>query len=165
MSDKINPGFLKRICKLSNYLRILLEDLHMKKWLQIIIEDLWVIISIANSCWASAYEQVNYRSQAKIYEWLDQLRILVKDLHVKKLTADLSIKSMSEQIIRGYLLKNCMWAELIRVLIDKKAVTQIWLQWCISYYSCSNVDPRRTRATVALDVDPLYMESPDVWGK
>ena len=72
---------------------------------------------------------------------------------------------MSEQISRGFLLKICVWAELIGVLIDQKAVVQIWLWWCIGCFSCPNVDLKRIKATVEPDADPPYMESPDAPSK
>ena len=47
---------------------------------------------------------------------------------MNRLIADLFVRSMSEQMSRGFLLKICVQAELIGVLIDQKAATQIWLQ-------------------------------------
>ena len=45
MNDKINRGFLLRICMWTD-------------WPQIQIEDLWVTRSIADSCWGSACDLV-----------------------------------------------------------------------------------------------------------
>ena len=55
------------------------------------------------------------------------MRIFVKDLCVNEMTTDLFVRSISEQISHGFLLKIYMWAELIRVLMDQKLITQIWL--------------------------------------
>lgn len=126
------------------------------------MEDLWVILSIANLCWGYVCEQIDGRSQAKIYEYLDQSRILVEDLHVKKLTANLSIRSMNKQISGRFLLRIYMWAELTRVLINQKAIAQRWLQWCISCSSCLDVDLRQIRATAKPDADLSYIKSPNI---
>ena len=38
-----------------------------------------------------------------------------KDLYMNGLTANLSVRSMSEQISHKFLLKICVWAKLIKV--------------------------------------------------
>ena len=80
---------------------------------------------------------------------------------MKRLTTDLFVRSMNEQISCGFLLKICVRAELIGVLIDQKAVAQMWLWWCVDRSSCSDVDLRWIKATAESDVDPPYMESPN----
>ena len=59
---------------------------------------------------------------------------------MNKLIAGLSVRSMSEQISCGFLLKICVQTELIWVLIDQKAVAQMWLWWCVGRSSCPNMD-------------------------
>lgn len=56
MSDKINPRLLKKTYESPNQLKILVENLRMKRWSQIIIEDLWMIGSIADLFWGFACE-------------------------------------------------------------------------------------------------------------
>ena len=82
---------------------------------------------------------------------------------MNKLTANLSVRFMSKQISCGFLLKICVQAKLIGVLINQKAVAQMWLWWYISCSSYLDVDLRRIGATAKPDADPPYMESPNVF--
>lgn len=80
---------------------------------------------------------------------------------MNKLIADLFVRSINKQISRGFLLKICVRAKLIRVLIDQKVVVQIWLWQCIGRSNCPNVDLRQIKATAKPDADLFYMESPN----
>ena len=77
---------------------------------------------ITNSLRWSVCKQVVCKFGWKIYEWQDQLRIIVEDLLIIRLTADLFVRSISEQISHKFLLKISLWANLIKVLIDQKIV-------------------------------------------
>lgn len=117
MNDKINPGFLKKICEWLDQARIFGKDWYIlrlitdanrrsisdlincgfllricmwRSWLQILTEDLWITKSIANSCWKSMFKQIDRKFKRKIYKWQDQLRIIVEDLYMNRWTADLN---------------------------------------------------------------------------
>lgn len=122
-------------------------------------EDLWVIKAIADLYGKSACDQIVHKFGLKIYEWQDQLRILVKDLRMNKLTIYLSVRSMREQINCGFLLEIYKQAKLIRIIIDQKAVAQMWLWLCIG---CPNIDLRWIEVTAESDTDPFYIKSSDV---
>ncbi len=123
-------------------------------WLQIQIEDLWVTRSIADFCWGSTCEQIDY-----------------------KLNANSNWRSMSDKINRGFLLRICVWAgwsqvdcrfkfmiyewqvqsrilvedlhmnRLNRVSIDQETVAHIWLWWCKGCSGCPEMDLRWIRVT------------------
>ncbi len=92
---------------------------------------------------------------------------------MKRLTADLKPRFMSDKINRGFLLRICVWKgwsqilikdllvtrsvadfqwgsavnRLNMVLIDQEAVAQMWLWGCKSCSGCPDVDLRRIKAT------------------
>lgn len=89
------------------------------------IEYLWVIEAIPGLYKRSKYEQIVCRFRWQIYERQDQSWILIKDLHINRLTADFSIRSMTKQISYEFLFRICVWALLIYILMDQKIVAQI----------------------------------------
>lgn len=68
---------------------------------------------------------------------------------------------MSEQISCGFLIRIYVWAELIKVLINQKTVTQIWFWWYIGCLDCPNINLRSIKVTVEPTTDLLYIKSPD----
>lgn len=72
-------------------------------------------------------------------------------------TADLSLRSISELISHEFFLKICMRVELTRVLIDQKVIAQMGLQWCKGRLDCLNIDPKQIKATAESDTDLSHM--------
>ncbi len=105
MSEEITCGFLLRICVWTGWPQILMEDLWVKRSIADFVEDLHVNRLTVDSNWRSLSDKINReflfwicvwagwpkfdrRFKLKIYEWQDQSRILVEDLHVSRLTTD-----------------------------------------------------------------------------